>query len=348
MDLCNIERLKSEKKLSLDIHAGIKLRIKDSSFKAGTVRVMLPVPINAPFLSEGQLLDFNPMFRMVSVEDYPQRTAYFNEILSENSEFYIEFAFTNSFEYVCPDLSLIDGTVQKGFSKDQLSGYYSNHHCGCESYTALARDAVSIMDVAYEDCIVFNREKYLWLTSMGIMRESSDNEFELSSEYFGRNGSIAFYIYKNMKNYEEALNTAPSSHDIASDYVSLCRMCGVPARWMGGFEVDTEMNKAHPHSWAIINLAPYGWIYVDPQNGMNPDFSDFFFGNICPSVIPTASRFGGNMYPAKDYDRADSLYNVSGEVELVPGKLDHDGSEELKGYGLKSDEFDTEIIVINA
>lgn len=347
METDYISRLKADGKISLEIHAGIRLRIKEDAFRPGTVRVMLPVPINASFLHEGQLLDFDPMFRMVSVEDYPQRTAYFNERLTENRDFYIEFAFSNEFTYVEPDLALIDSTPQKGFTKEQLDSYYNNHHCGCESYTGLARDAVSIMDLASEDFISFTEEKLSVLEKLGLVTGDSLSDYQIDASYAGRNGSIAYKLYKY---YCELPGTAQKDcivRDYASEYVALCRMCGVPARWMGGFEPDYSELTAKPHSWALIYLAPYGWIYADPVNGRNSSLTDFYFGNINPSVIPTASRFGGSMYPAKDYDRADSLYNVYGEVELVPDKLGADCSpEEMKGYGLKSDQFDTSIQII--
>ncbi len=330
-----IEKLKNNGFIEQPVHARITLRIKASSFRAGTIRVMLPVPINANQLYEGQLLDFDPMFRMVSVEDYPQRTAYYNERLDENRPFVIEFAFENRMKYEVIDLNCVDTTEQKGFSAEQIEAYMEKHHCGCESYTALAPDAVSIMDFTAEDYIVFSKEKYEFLCDMGFLVQK-DGKYVLSSDYAGKKGKIAYEISDIV-----CSEAYPGRKlDLAAEYVTLCRMCGVPARWQGGILGRVaEGEHGHPHSIAMVYLSPYGWVFVDLINKKETGDS-YFFGNTDPGFIPTASRFGGSMYPAKDYARADEYFNVFGEVEMVP----NDASE---GYGLKSEDFETEIIYLS-
>ena len=70
---------------------------------------------------------------------------------------------------------------------------------------------------------------------------------------------------------------------------------------------------------------------------------DFFFGNIDPCMVPTASAPAEDLYPAKDYVRADEVYNYRGEAELVPGKMNV--NDQAEGYGLKANEFDTDIYI---
>ena len=62
-------------------------------------------------------------------------------------------------------------------------------------------------------------------------------------------------------------------------------------------------------------------------------------------MVPTASAPEADLYPAKDYERADKVFNVYGEVELVPDKLGSEGH--FEGYGLKSDEFTSEVYIKN-
>lgn len=330
-----VEQLKKEGYIEQPVHASIRLKIKDVVFRPGVVRVMLPVPINAEQLYEGQLLDFDPMFRMVSVEDYPQRTAYYYEKTDENISFYIEFAFENRMKYIQVNTDVADNCEQKGFSKEQLDSFMSNHHCGCESYTGLARDAVSIMDLAPEDYIVFTDDKYDFLCEKGFLQKMASG-YAVSDVYRDKAGTLAKKLFDLV-----CSDSYPwKANDLAAELVTLCRMCMLPSRWQGGIlgAIDGS-DKPKVHSIALVHLDPYGWIFVDMINAKASD-DLFFFGNTDPGFIPTGSRFGGSMYPAKDYDRADEYYNVYGEVEMVPFEAE-------EGYGLKKGDFITEIKYLN-
>ena len=178
-----------------------------------------------------------------------------------------------------------------------------------------------------------------------------------------------------------------TDHNIA--FVAMCRMCGIPARWQGGWATSSPVSplmpnsstniddgeiKAHDsksnaikHDWAIVHLLPYGWIYVDcsfgaeaftrkqileitnrsadtlslENNTAQIELSDYFFGNIDPYMVPTASAPGADLYPAKDYERADKMFNVYGEVELVPDKLGAEGH--FEGYGLSLKDYESTV-----
>ncbi len=382
MNLEAIQKLVIEKSISIDIEAGITLQIKNEAFRPGTVRVHLPAPINASWLKEGQLLDSEPMFRMASVEDYPQRSVYYNERLTENTPFSVKYAFTSTHTYIKPDINLIDSTQQKEFSTEEIERFSKNHHCGCESYTALPQDAVSILDVIEDRGITFNEDYNLYIDQ--IMRSfpvcgSSTLEKKI------KNGTIAYAIYRFI--IENFTKMERTDHNIA--FVAMCRMCGIPARWQGGWATSSPVSplmpnsstniydgeiKAHDsksnaikHDWAIVHLLPYGWIYVDcsfgaeaftrkqileitnraadtlslENNTAQIELSDYFFGNIDPYMVPTASAPGADLYPAKDYERADKMFNVYGEVELVPDKLGAEGH--FEGYGLSLKDYESTV-----
>ena len=382
MNLEAIQKLVIEKSISIDIEAGITLQIKNEAFRPGTVRVHLPAPINASWLKEGQLLDSEPMFRMASVEDYPQRSVYYNERLTENTPFSVKYAFASTHTYIKPDINLIDSTRQKEFSTEEIERFSKNHHCGCESYTALPQDAVSILDVIEDRGITFNEDYNLYIDQ--IMRSfpvcgSSTLEKKI------KNGTIAYAIYRFI--IENFTKMERTDHNIA--FVAMCRMCGIPARWQGGWatespikllehnsisstsyseaEANASKYKAVSHDWAMVHLLPYGWIYVDcsfgakastskltlehtniisdtSSNENNPEIvelCEYFFGNIDPCMVPTASAPGADLYPAKDYERADKMFNVYGEVELVPDKLGAEGH--FEGYGLSLKDYESTV-----
>jgi hypothetical protein len=58
-------------------------------------------------------------------------------------------------------------------------------------------------------------------------------------------------------------------------------------------------------------------------------------------MVPTASAPGADLYPAKDYERADKMFNVYGEVELVPDKLGAEGH--FEGYGLSLKDYESTV-----
>ena len=341
-------KLINNKKISVDIEAEIRFRIKDSVFQPGTVRIHLPAPINASWLKEGQLIDADPFFRMMSVEDFPQRSAYFNEILSKNREFSIKYAFTSVHDYLFCDTGLIDNTPQKQFTKEAVLKYKELSHCGCESYTALPSDRILISDICEDEGIPYREEYYDFLIKNNIL-QNKDGDCSISGK-----GTLARKIYETVTdNY-----TPLSDKTLNLAFVSMCRICGIPARWQGGWSCGSSKDDALvfsgiAHDWCVINLQPYGWIYVDCVNAKNAgtdkiagtdiSYKDFFFGNIDPCMVPTASVPSANLYPAKDYERADKVFNTFGEAELIPGKMSSDGH--FEGRGLKSNEFESQILI---
>ena len=422
-----INKLCTDGEISLETEVSIKFRIKDSAFCPGTVRIHLPAPVNASWLSEGRLIDSDPFFRMMSVEDYPQRSAYFNEILTENKTFSIGYGFTSVHKYIRPDISLIDSVPQKTFDPADIKRFMELSHCGCESYTALAPDVVTIRDVAPSEGLPFKDEYYTFLSENGITVSHLDASDPVTSDEAKKNadttekGTLARRLFDLIvKNY-----TPKSDETLSMVFVSMCRMCGIPARWQGGYASDditeeasgTAVDKTtlenvneYPgvtHDWCMIHLLPYGWIYADPgyarkfeteaipvseenttkatitpkinateattasevnvtiatithefnataKNDPNGSSSihkdetkppillkDYFFGNIDPFMVPTATEPSANLYPAKDYDRADKIFNVLGEAELIPGKMTSTGH--FDGRGLKSHEFETTV-----
>ena len=362
-----IKTLYENKSINVEIEAGITVKIKEDVFRPGTVRVHLPAPINASWLKEGRLIDSEPMFRMMSVEDYPQRSAYFNEILSENTPFSIVYAFNSEHTYTEPDIALIDSTPQKGFTKEEIVKFSTAGHCGCESYTALPFDRMTIKDVAEEKGLKFKESYNHFLKNNGIDTDTT--------ETIKARGTLARKIYELIVKTYEA--TAEETLNMA--FVSMCRMCGIPARWQGGWAMsDQSESPAAPgmskqpaasgksqaskpgctqnaisHDWALIHLLPYGWIYADCDfakkagdakiPGTDIRLCDFFFGNIDPCMVPTASAPSADLYPAKDYPRADEIFNTRGELELIPDKMTGEGHYD--GYGLNCNEFESAVII---
>ena len=106
--------------------------------------------------------------------------------------------------------------------------------------------------------------------------------------------------------------------------VTLCRLCGIPARFQSGFMM-------HPHAWNLHDWAEVyfegvGWVPVDQSLGM-PSFARnageeyFFLGGIDSWRMVVNTDYGMPLVPAKRYPRSETVDFQRGEVEWEGGNL---------------------------
>ena len=359
---------------SAEIECKFALRIRDDVFRPGRVRVHLPAPVNADWLYMGQVLASSPEFRMISIEDHPQRSVWFDEILRENAEFSVTYAFESTPEKVTPDIEKINRAAQPGKAIDPalIKKYENGSHCDCTSYTGPLSGNVTVMDLVSESGIkVPARSEAARILGMsGEEAEAAKTgdlikkifDFCVRTDLAAMNGSQTSEC--ESQNMNGSYTPACESRNVL--LVTLMRACGIPARWQGGFRVvdtagisgtavatgaagtsetadpagtagaDKASRQVVPADWAIVNAAPYGWMYMDAQASRealdkgDSELASYYFGGIDALRIPTASKIGAGLYPARDYKRADEKYNRYGEVEL-------------EERGLESTEFTTVI-----
>lgn len=314
--------------LTCDIDITYRLNIKDESFEPGVVRVHLPAPVNAVMLHEGQILDFDPIFRMASVENYPQRSVWFDEELEKNTEFSVRYAFTNEVRCITPDIAEMNAQTQPGFSEEQIQRYESNRDCDCGSYLGELADRVSVMDLSDEAGI---SKQGAVETLMGLFDTGSAEETEKVAY-----GTKLRRIFEYCRDLESVGSETPWSRNL--ELVKLLRAAGIPARWQGG--INCRPNGAMSYvgapvasDWVLIHALPYGWFYADAEAAhvaQSREQAEFFFGGIDPYRMPSAAKFKAGLYPAKEFIRADEYLNVRGEAELFT-------------RGLATDEFDTTV-----
>jgi len=81
-----------------------------------------------------------------------------------------------------------------------------------------------------------------------------------------RDDPIGRFLLRSHKGYCDQFSTA---------FIMLARLDGLPARWVVGFapglwngkdRIET-LRAEDAHSWAEIDVAPYGWVRVDPTPG---------------------------------------------------------------------------------
>ena len=107
-------------------------------------------------------------------------------------------------------------------------------------------------------------------------------------------------------------------------FITLCRICGIPAHFQSGFMMHP--NGWNLHDWAEIYLQGIGWVPVDQSFGIpsfarDADEENFFLGGIDSWRLIVNSDYGMPLVPEKKYPRSETVDFQRGEVEWEGGNL---------------------------
>ncbi|MFA6688263.1 MAG: transglutaminase-like domain-containing protein, partial [Sphaerochaetaceae bacterium] len=110
-------------------------------------------------------------------------------------------------------------------------------------------------------------------------------------------------------------------------FITLCRICGIPARWQSGLYVTPE--EIGCHDWAEFFIAPYGWLFCDCSfgggawRGGKTDRWNHYFGNLDVLRLPASGAIQTPFDPPKRHWRGDPIDNQRGEMEYEDAGLSH-------------------------
>ncbi|MDR3327127.1 MAG: transglutaminase-like domain-containing protein [Prevotellaceae bacterium] len=107
-------------------------------------------------------------------------------------------------------------------------------------------------------------------------------------------------------------------------FITLCRLNGIPARWLSGFMLHP--NYENLHDWAEIFIEGKGWLPVDVSFGLqnwaeNEDLKYFYFGNMDAYRLIINNGISGELLPAKIFPRSETIDFQRGEVEWKNSNL---------------------------
>lgn len=106
-------------------------------------------------------------------------------------------------------------------------------------------------------------------------------------------------------------------------FITLARICGIPAKWQSGF--TTKPGSSGLHDWGEMYFEPYGWLPVDVSNGLqnSPDNAVhwFYFGNIDAYRLVVNDDYSQPLFPAKIFPRSETVDFQRGEVEWEGGNI---------------------------
>lgn len=255
------------------------------------IKVHLPIPIEYRQISDVKIIKVSHPY-VESHQDALAHTLYIDTIYSEGMTFEVEYSFINREKYIEVDPSRVSDQ-QPHFYLEELSP----HIVFTPYLRELAREIVGNESNPYLKAKLI----YNYITS------------HVNYSYVR-----SYFLIEDIAQYG-ARNLKGDCGIQALLFITLCRICGIPARWQAGLYIFHEI--CGNHDWAEIYIAPYGWLSVDCSFGGSAfregsqERREFYFGNLEPYRIPECKDYQASLDPPRTYQRQDPYDNQTGEVE---------------------------------
>jgi transglutaminase-like putative cysteine protease len=269
------------------------IKIKEEAAEPGkNINVYIPIPVKCQQVKNIHILSTSPKAKLICDENYPQRTAFFSEMLGDNREFTVEYSYENHVKYVNPDPKEVR-SVQPDFDIEELAPHIM--------FTPYIRELLREIIGDETNPLIKARKIYDFVTTK-IM-------YSFMREYL---------TIDNIPEYAAA-NLKGDCGVQALLFITLCRCAKIPARWQSGLYVTPYF--VGNHDWAQFYIEPYGWLFADCSFGGSAYRSgeeerwNFYFGNLDPFRMPANSEFQYDFNPNKKFLRGDPYDNQRGECE---------------------------------
>lgn len=271
------------------------VRIKQECFKPGElVRVHIPIPCDCPQQNEIRIERMDPTDGQVAPEEAPQRTICWEERMTENHSFTVEYSYVYTAKY--HDVtSIVPEEKQPSFDIQEQPPHIM--------FTPYIRELAQSLTQGLNSPLEKARKIYDFVT--------------LNVKY----SFMRSYFCLESIPEKGARNQRGDCGVMALLFITLCRCAGIPARWQSGLVTRPDFCGAH--DWTMFYVAPYGWLYADPSFGagavreQNKERHQFYFGNLDPFRMVANSQFQADFSVPKDFWRADPYDNQVGEIETA-------------------------------
>lgn len=303
-----IAYLKNHGELIMRMELTSSLRIKDEHFIPGEkYAIHLPLPSPSAQQREVQIMDINPKPRQIARESAPQRTAYFEEKLLENKPFIARSSYLQKLVYCDP----INDTNPKIIYPDAKPPIRADlepqapHIMFTPYLTSLAKELIG------DEIVPVRQAKRIYDFITGSVLYSYVRPYQL---------------IENGAEYA-AVNLRGDCGLQALLYITLCRICGIPARWQSGlYAVPGDEGS---HDWAWFYTEVWGWLPADCSFGGagrrsgSPQRRDFYFGNLDPYRAVFNHQYMGEFEQNRHWPRNDPYDNQTGEAETLETNLNY-------------------------
>lgn len=256
------------------------------------VKVWLPLPAACPAQSNITLDSFTEPPTCIAPEDAAQRTAYWEADLAENRPFGAVYSYRTTARYADP-LHMQADPVQPDFDTQEELPHLE--------FTPYLRALAAQLTKGLTDPVQKAKRFYDYVT--------------LNTHYHYQ---PPYFVQENITD-GCAHNRRGDCGIMASTFIVLCRLAGIPAQWQSGLVVRREMVGCH--DWAAFYIAPQGWMYADCSAGAsmaragNEKMRLHYFGNLDTGRMVANRALCAPFDPPMCAFRADPCDNQVGEVE---------------------------------
>ena len=304
-----VDRMQKEGKLACRFHMRSQMTIDPLPGRDGQkVCVHLPLPIEYAQVKNFNIISLSHPDAIIAPSDFPQRTVCFCDV--PDRPFQVAYTYETHMQYVNPDPEKVLDQQPTFYTEE-----YAPHILFPPYLKALAAEIVG----DEKNPLVKARKIYDFITTKMIY-------------CFMR----AYFTMPNVPEYGASCMKGDCGVQ-ALLFITLCRICGIPARWQAGLEVSPL--DVGSHDWAQFYIAPYGWLFADPSFGGaayrmgHLDRWNFYFGNLDPFRLPANSEYQHDFYVPYKNHRYDPYDNQDGEAEYedasVPGPAWHSHHEAI-------------------
>ena len=276
---------------SIRIRASV--RVKDECFLPGMfVRAHLPIPAACEQQSDIRIEKIFPETGRVAPEDAAQRTVCWEETMTENHPFVVEYSYLHTATY--HDLSDVRAdSVQPTFDTEEIAPHVV--------FTPFIHSLVDKLTKGTDNPLEKARRFYDFIT--------------LQMRY---NFMPSYFILEDIAQ-SCARSYTGDCGVFALLFLTLCRCAGIPAQWQSGLTAEPDFIGGH--DWVRFYIAPYGWLFADPSYGtaavraQNEERRRFYFGNLDAYRMVANREFQAPFTVPKQYWRMDPYDNQLGEIE---------------------------------
>lgn len=269
------------------------VRVKDECFLPGMfVRAHLPIPAACEQQSDIRIEKIFPETGRVAPEDAAQRTVCWEETMTENHPFVVEYSYLHTATY--HDLSDVRAdSVQPTFDTEEIAPHVV--------FTPFIHSLVDKLTKGTDNPLEKARRFYDFIT--------------LQMRY---NFMPSYFILEDIAQ-SCARSYTGDCGVFALLFLTLCRCAGIPAQWQSGLTAEPDFIGGH--DWVRFYIAPYGWLFADPSYGtaavraQNEERRRFYFGNLDAYRMVANREFQAPFTIPKQYWRMDPYDNQLGEIE---------------------------------
>ncbi len=294
-----VAKMKNQGGMGMRFHMKSTMTLRPGRENAGReATVWLPIPIEYAQVKNFKILSLSHPNAVVSPEDFPQRTVCFHGPADENRPFSVEYEYETHMRYIKPDPALVT---------DSQPTFYTEEYAPHIRFTPYLKALAAEITSGEKNPLIAARKIYDFITT------------------------------RVMYSYMRAYMTMPMVPEYCATslkgdcgvqallFITLCRICGIPARWQAGLYV--EPLDVGSHDWTQFYVAPYGWLFADPSFGGSAwragakERWDFYFGNLDPYRMPANSEYQHDFFIPARFLRHDPYDNQQGEAEYQEGPV---------------------------